>query len=93
MEKLFEVEGICKELAIFLFWGKENVSGYKTKTVNEEEVVVEICCKVCAKHKNKLSSVKGAAMQSLKAFTCGMNNVTKHQVSVQFIYFRLDIIL
>lgn len=91
MEKLFEVEGICKELSIFLFWGKENVSGYKT--VNEKEVVVEICCKVCAKHKNKLCSVKGAGIQSLKAFACGMNSVTKHQVSVQFIYFRLDIIL
>ena len=88
MEKSFKGEGISKELSTFLSWGKENVIGYKTKTVNEKEVVVEIWCKACAKHKNKItSSVKGAAIQSLKAFTCEMNNITKHQVSVQFIYF------
>ena len=64
------------------------VIGYKTKTVNEKEVIVVIWCNVCAKHKNKLkSSVQGAAIQSLKAFTCKTNIVTKHQVNVQFIYF------
>ena len=64
------------------------VIGYKTKTVNEKEVIAVIWCNVCAKHKNKLkSSVQGAAIQSLKAFTCKTNIVTKHQVNVQFMYF------
>ena len=44
----------------------------------------------CAKHKNKLiSSVKGAAIQSVKPFNCGASNIAKHQVSVQFIYFQV----
>ena len=60
---------------------------------NKKEVTVKTWCKVCTKHKNKLiSSLKGKAIQSLKAFTCE-TNVTKHQVSTQFIYFRVDIIL
>ena len=42
MEKSFKGEGISKELSIFLSWGKENVIGNKTKTVNEKEVVLEI---------------------------------------------------
>ena len=33
--------------------------------------------------------MKGAAIQSVKAFTCGASNITKHQVSVQFIYFQV----
>ena len=46
---------------------------------------------MCANYKDKLiSSVKGAAIQSSKAFTFGVNTVTKHQVSVQFIYFQVD---
>ena len=42
MEKSFKGEGISKELSIFPSWGKENVIGNKTKTVNEKEVVLEI---------------------------------------------------
>ena len=36
--------------------------------------------------------MKRATIQSLKALICGTNN-TKHEVSVQFIYFRVDMML
>ena len=69
MEKPVKGEGISKELSTFLSWGKENVIGYKTKTVNEKKVIVKIWCKVYAEDKNKLiSSVKGAAIQSFEGF-------------------------
>ena len=42
MEKPVKGEGISKELSTFLSWGKENVIGYKTKTVNEKKVIVKI---------------------------------------------------
>ena len=94
MDTSFKGEGISRELSTFLSCGKENAIGYKTKAVIEKEAIVEIWCKVCAKYKSKLrSSVKGAAIQSLKTLICGMNNVTKHQVRVQFNYFRVDTIL
>ena len=90
MEKSFKQESISKKLSTFLSEGKENVAGYETKPVNKKEVTVEIWCEVSAKTKNKLkSSVKRASIQFLKAFTCGMNN-TKHEVSVQCIYFWVD---
>ena len=93
MEKSFKQESISKKLSTFLSERKENVAGYKTKTVNKKEVTVEIWCKVIAKTKNKLkSSVKRATIQSLKALICWTNN-TKHEVSVQFIYFRVDMML
>ena len=81
------------EITNFSFLEKENVIGYKTKTGNKKEIVVEICCNVQNSKIKLKSSVKGTAIQSLKAFTCGTNSVTEHQVSVQFIYFQLDIIL
>ena len=34
--------------------------------------------------------MKGAAIQSVKAFTCGASNITNHQVSVQFFYFQVE---
>ena len=57
MEKSFKGEGISNKLSTFLSYGKKNVIGYKTKTVNEKEVVVEIWFKVCPKHKNKLKEL------------------------------------
>ena len=57
MEKSYK--SISKELSTFSFLGKKNIIDYKTKTVNEKEVIVEKWCKVCAKNKNEIkSSVK-----------------------------------
>ena len=81
-ERRFKGSGVSKDVSTFLSWGKENIIGYKTKKVADKELVIEIWCKICAKHKVQLlTSVKGAAVQFLKAFTSGTNNVTKHQVS------------
>ena len=72
MEKSFKGERISKKFSRFLSLGKENVIGYKNKTVTEKKVVVQIWGKVCRKHKNELrSSVKEAEIQSFKDYTCG----------------------
>ena len=87
MEAGKTVKGISKRLSTFLSWDKENIIGHKTECYEGQDCFVEIC-KICAKHKYcLLADLKGAALNSVKAFTEGMSNITKHQVLAAFFLF------
>ena len=74
---------VTKKLKTFLSWGKENIIGYEVKTIEGDEHVVKVWCKLCAKHKQSIltdPSIKGSIKKSMEAFTQGTNVVTKSQV-------------
>ena len=73
-------------LFIVELWNKENITGYKTECYEGQARVVQIWCKICAKHKDRLlADLKGAAVNS--ASTEGTNNVAKHQILAVFFLF------
>ena len=88
MEACKTIKGISKELSTFLLWGKGNIIGYKTECYVGWYQVVEVWCKICAKHKHQLlTDLKGVAVNSAKAFTEGVINIAKLQVLVVFFLF------
>ena len=83
MEGCKIAKGISKELSTFLLWNKENKIGFKTECYEGWDCVVEICCKIYAKHKHHLlADLKGVVVNSAEAFTKRTNNIKKHQVLV-----------
>lgn len=58
-------KGVTKDLSTFLRWGHDKVIGYKTSEVSGRTCVIEIWCKLCTKHKEKISKgLKGAAVKA-----------------------------
>ena len=47
-------KGSKVELSTFLGWGKENIIGYKTTTVDNHTYVNFVWCKVCERNKNAI---------------------------------------
>lgn len=75
-------KGVTKEISTFTSWGREDTLGYHTKPEGNKTLVNYIWCKLCAKHKDKITHrLKGAAINAAKAFTEGTNVVTKYNVS------------
>ncbi|XP_057313455.1 uncharacterized protein LOC130654829 [Hydractinia symbiolongicarpus] len=72
-------KGVTKDLLTFLRWGQNKVIWYKTSKVSGRTRVIEIWCKLCAKHKEKISNgLKGAAVKAGRLFTEKTNVVIKH---------------
>ena len=74
-------KGVTKELPTFLSWGQEKWLGFNTIKILHKTVVTKIWCKLCSKHKDSITGLKGAAINSAQAFIEGTNVVTKHNVS------------
>ena len=77
-----EIKGNKVSQETFLNWDK-NVIGYEEEKINGKTYVVNIWCKLCAKHSvliRKESSCKGSVKKSIEAFISGTKSVTKYQV-------------
>ena len=76
-------KGVVKELNTFLKWGKSNVIGHNVETLDSKKYLTKIWCKLCAKYNNQIinhTTIKGAAVNAVKAFADGTVVVTKFQV-------------
>ena len=85
MSKTNTNKGVTKELGTFLSWGKQEIIGYGTFEQHRKQYDNKIWCKICARHKDILPKLKGAAKKSAEAFTDGTTVVTKHNVSWNFL--------
>ena len=61
MSKTNTNKGVTKELGTSLSWGKEEIIRYRTSEKQGKQYVNKIWCMICARHKDILPKLKGAA--------------------------------